>query len=277
MKNARVFLILALAIICGLAAGYAALRYLNDRPTQVVSSNDGETVPVVLAGRDLPLGTVLDDEDLTIVEWPAAAVPLGFASSKEEVSGRSLIANVRTNEPILPTKLADSGLLGIEALIPGTGNMRAMSVRVSNEINVTGFVTPGTFVDVILIMTPSGGSEPISQTILQNVQAIASGTVIQESETGEAIQVNTVTVLVSQEDAEKLSLAEHEGDLRMTLRNRGDVMTVDTRGVRRSALFSGAGSRLARPQASFGATAPIAQESFLEVYQGGVLVKRIRY
>ncbi len=32
MKNTRMLLILALAIISGLAAGYSALRYLGDRP-----------------------------------------------------------------------------------------------------------------------------------------------------------------------------------------------------------------------------------------------------
>ncbi len=154
MKNTRMLLILALATIFGLAAGYSALRYLNERPSVVTASSGGETVLVVLASRDLALGTVLEDADLRVVEWPAGAVPVGFAGSKEELVGRSLITNVQANEAILATKLADSGLLGIIPLIP-TG-MRALSIAVDQVVGVAGFVTPQTTVDVILIMTPPG-------------------------------------------------------------------------------------------------------------------------
>jgi pilus assembly protein CpaB len=129
MKTTRVLLILALAVISGLAAGYAALRYLSDRPMPVVvSSARGETVPVVLAARDLPLGSVLEDADLRVVDWPAGVVPAGFAGSREELVGRSLIAEVRVNEAILATKLAELGLRGIIPLIPP--GMRALSIRV---------------------------------------------------------------------------------------------------------------------------------------------------
>ncbi len=268
MKNTRVFLLLALAIICGLAAGYAALRYLSDRPPQVITRNESATVPVVLASRDMAIGDILQESDLIIVDWPAGSVPAGFASSKEELVGRSLVANVQTNEPILSTKLADTGLLGIIPLIP-TG-MRAMSVAVNQIVGVAGFVTPQTRVDVILIMRPPGGSEPVSKIILQNVQALAAGEEIRESETGEPITVNVVTVLVSPEDAEKLSLAEHEGAIRLVLRNTQDLEVAQTPGERVSRLFTGTGSGLARPTVRVGSTTATSRESIIEIYQGGV-------
>ena len=77
MKNTRMLLILALATIFGLAAGYAALRYLNERPSVVTASSGSETVLAVLASRDLALGTVLEDSDLRVVDWPGGAVPAG--------------------------------------------------------------------------------------------------------------------------------------------------------------------------------------------------------
>ncbi len=97
MKNTRVLLILALAIISGLGAGYSALQYLDDRPGPLMAAgtNDLETQPVVLASRDLPLGKVLEEADLVVVEWPAQTVPAGFASSQQELVGRSLIADIR--------------------------------------------------------------------------------------------------------------------------------------------------------------------------------------
>lgn len=267
MKNMRMLLILALAIISGLVAGYAALQYLNDRPPAMVTTGEGETVPVVLASKDLPLGTVLSQEDLRVVEWPAGAMPTGFANTRDELVGQALISDVNTNEPILATKLADSGLRGMIPLIePG---MRALSVQVDEVIGVAGFVTPQTRVDIILIMTPPGGTDPVSQVILQNIQALASGQQIQETEEGEAITVAVVTVLVTPEEAEKLALAAQEGRIQMALRHTLDSETIETTGQRKSRLFAGLGGAN-RPASRSGAASMATRENFIEIYRGGV-------
>ena len=265
MKNLRTLLILVLAILSGLAAGYAALQYLSDRPPQIVATAEGETVPVVLAAGDLSLGTVLGEDDMRVVEWPAGAIPTGFANSPEELVGQALIVNVSANEPILATDLADAGLRGLVPLIePG---MRALSVRVDEVVGVAGFVTPGTRVDIILIMTPSGGGEPVSKVILQNIQALAAGQQIQETEEGEAITVTVVTVLVTPEEAEKLALAAQEGQIQMALRHTLDLDEIETRGERKSRLFAGAGGPA---RAAGTAPAPMtSRENIIEIIRGG--------
>lgn len=267
MKNTRVLLILVLAIVTGLGAGYSALRYLSDRPTPIVSARNEETVSVVLASRDLPLGKVLAEEDLTTVEWPGKAMPVGFASSEDELVGQSLISNVQANEPILANKLAEGGLRGLIPLIP-TG-MRALTVRVDDVIGVAGFVTPQTRVDVILMMQPTGGSEVVSKIILQNIEVLTAGTRIEESEEGEAIQVPVVTVKVTPEQAEKLALAANQGRIQMALRNTLDLESIETSGERASRLFSGVGPA-PRTAVRTGATTPTTRESIIEIYRGGV-------
>jgi pilus assembly protein CpaB len=222
---------------------------------------------VVLASKDLPLGTVLAEEDLRVVEWPAGAMPVGFANSREELVGEALIGDVLANEPILAANLADSGLRGLIPLIePG---MRAMSVWVDNVVSVAGFVTPQTRVDVILVMTPPGGSEEISKVILQNIQVLAVDQIIQETEEGEAIVVSVVSVLVTPEQAEILTLASQAGHIRMVLRHTLDEETVETLGVRRSRLFSGVGG-MGRPAPRSGAAPLTTRESIIEIYRGGV-------
>lgn len=269
MKTTRVLLILALAVISGLAAGYAALRYLSDRPMPVtMSSSRGETVPVVLASQDLPLGRVLEDSDLRVVDWPSGAVPEGFATSKEELVGRSLVDNVQTNEAILASKLADSGLRGIIPLI--SEGMRALSIRVDQVVGVAGFVTPQTRVDVILIMNPVGGSDPVSKIILQNIRTLAAGEEIRETEDGRPVTVPVVTVLVTPAEAEKLALAASEGEIRLALRNTMDMESVETAGERASRLFAGGETPLARPAVRTGSTIPTGRESIIEIYRGGV-------
>jgi pilus assembly protein CpaB len=268
MRNTRTLLVLVLAIVSGLVAGYAALTYLSDRPTPVAAKETGETQPVVVAALDLELGEVLEESDLRIVAWPAGLVPSGFAGSVDEVLGRSLITEVHRNEAVLSSKLADSGLHGLVPLIPP--GMRALSVRVDEVVGVAGFVTPGTRVDVILIMTPPGTQDPVSKVILQNIQALAAGQQIQKDEAGEAMTVTVVTVLVTPEQAERLALASTEGRIQMALRNTLDLESVATQGQRSSSLFAGflparGGTRIrAVPQSSS------VTESIVEVYQGGV-------
>jgi hypothetical protein len=109
IKTRHVLLIQVLFICWGLAAGYSALLYLRDRPTPIVQAPPRKTAPVVVAARDIPLGTVLGPEDVGVMDWPSAVMPRGFATAPEEVVGRTLIANVNTNEPILTGRLARFG------------------------------------------------------------------------------------------------------------------------------------------------------------------------
>lgn len=269
MRRKRTLLALALAIVSGLVAGIATIRYLQDRPTSLLAAeSEAETQPVAVAARDLGVGDVLQPEDVKLVDWPAGSVPSGYAGSSAEVIGRSLIAEVSVNEPLMATKLADTGLYGLVPLIPA--GMRALSVRVDEVVGVAGFVTPKTRVDVILTMTVPGGRDPTSKVILQNVQTLAAGQEIQENEEGEPMTVTVVTVLVTPDEAEKLTLASSQGKIQMALRNTLDLETVETSGQFASRLFTGTPGPRSRRTVRSGSTNASSSESIIEMYQGGV-------
>ncbi|UCC23954.1 MAG: Flp pilus assembly protein CpaB [Gemmatimonadales bacterium] len=267
MKKKRTMVVLLLAILSGSVAAFSAVRYLQDRPTPLMASTPTETRPVVVAAREVPLGTTLTEEDLQVIQWPASALPLGIATSTSEVVGRSVIDDLQLNEPVLAGKLADTGLFGLIPLIPE--GMRALSVQVDEVIGVAGFVTPRTRVDVILIMQPPGQRETVSKVILQNISALAANQQITETENGQPLISTVVTVLVTPEEAEKLSLAATQGRIQMALRNSLDLEPVETRGETESRLFSsvfrgGGGAR------SQGRTSSAPNESIIEMYQGAV-------
>ena len=270
MRRKRVFFVLLLAIASGLLAGYSVMQYLEERPTALIASEPRRnTEPVVVAVRDVGLGEVLREDDLRVIDWPAGSVPLGYSTATSEVVGRGVLSDIRTNEPVLEAKLAGVGMGGgLPPLIPE--GMRALSVRVNDVIGVAGFVTPQTRVDVILTMTPVGGSEKVSKVILQNIQALAAGQEIQQNEEGEPMLVSVVTVLVTLEEAEKLVLAGDQGSIQMALRNTLDLEEITTEGERASRLFAdGVGGR-ARPTVRTGVVGIARQESIIEMYRGGV-------
>ena len=117
--------------------------------------------------------------------------------------------------------------------------LRAVSVRVNEVIGVAGYVLPGTRVDVVATVSPSGqGSDMTSKVILTNVQVLAAGTKIdRETDKNKPIPVSVVTLLVNPEEAERLTLASTEGKIQLALRNPLDKTMPVTPGVRPAALF----------------------------------------
>ena len=72
--------------------------------------------------------------------------------------------------------------------------------------------------------------------ILQNVRTLASGQTIQKNANGEPQTATVITLLVTPEEAEKLTLAATEGQIQLALRNTLDMAEVDTDGVQAATL-----------------------------------------
>ncbi len=273
MKQRRFVLVLILAIALGGLAGLLALRFLSQQATPLMAT-EAPRGQMVVAAADLPLGHLLRAEDVRVVDWHSSALPEGYYASTAEVIGRGLITPVKANEPLMANKLADkeSGG-GLPIVIPE--GMRGMSVRVDEVIGVAGFVLPGTRVDVLLTITPrtSGQEEPMTRIILQNIQVLTSGQTIQQDANGTPQTVSVVTLLVTPEEAERLTLASTEGRIQLALRNTLDLGNVETPGIRANALISPPRATQA-PNASAVRVAAPAQRTeptttVVEVLRGG--------
>jgi pilus assembly protein CpaB len=217
------------------------------------------TRPVVVAATDLELGAALRPDDLRVVEWPESALPMGAFANPDEIIGRGLVMPVIQNEPILPMKLAgkDAGS-GLPVVIPE--GKRAVSVRVNEVIGVAGYVLPGTKVDVLATASPTQNREDTTtKLVLSNVQVLAAGTKMeQDAEQGKPVSVNVVTLLVSPEEAEKLTLGATEGKIQLALRNPLDKDTPETPGVQPAVLLGTATARQARKPGSARTSRPVS-------------------
>ena len=146
---------------------------------------------------------------------------------------------IAKGEFILPNRLAaENAGAGLPSLIPP--GMRAVSVRVNDVASVSGFVTPGTRVDVLVTASTTGTGEPQTTTVLQNVQVLASGHTLERSSTGEAQNAVVITLLVTPEDAQRLTLATNEGRIQLALRNPVDTRQDEVLAASARALFKGA-------------------------------------
>jgi pilus assembly protein CpaB len=191
---------------------------------------------LVVAKQDVPVGTILEAQHVRLAGWPQDTTVEGSFAKIEDVLGRGATAQIVANEPIIDRKLAPKEAGGgLPPTIPA--GMRAMSVKVNDVIGVAGFTVPGTRVDVVVTIKDRDNS--ISRAVLSNIQVLAAGTKYDQDQAknGQPIKTAVVTLLVTPPDAEKLALAQTEGQIVLALRNPMDVEAVQTQGQRMSSLL----------------------------------------
>jgi pilus assembly protein CpaB len=212
------------------------------------------TQTIVVAAEPMPLGTRLDASKLRQIPWPAGEPVQGMFTKVDECVNRALITAVAENEPILEGKLAPvQAGAGLPATIPE--GMRGLSVAVTAVVGVAGFVGPGTMVDVLATgKLPGSGQDKITRTILENVRVLAAGQKIEQDKDGKPQTVPVITLLVTPEDAAKLTMAATEGKIQLSLRNTIDMKSANPAPVMQAVLFAPAGGPpvhlAARPHAA---------------------------
>ncbi|MGA3071879.1 MAG: Flp pilus assembly protein CpaB [Terracidiphilus sp.] len=236
--NRRLLTILVIAfVIAGLCA-FMVARMLGSR---LQATKPAATRYVVAANADIKLGTILAPGNLTSVQI-VGDLPEGAILKPEDAINRGVISDLYKGEPILESRLAakDAGG-GLAAAIPL--GFRACAIRVDEVVGVSGFVTPGMRVDVLISGNPpgqqSGEQGTQSRTLLQNIRVLSAGTDIQKDQEGKAKQVQVVNVLVTPEQAESLTLAQNQGvKIQLVLRNPLDTTTDPVPGTGMGLIFA---------------------------------------
>jgi pilus assembly protein CpaB len=238
MNRNRMLIGLTVAVVVGLfLSTYVYHAFKNASAAKPLISQH-----IVVAAIPLQLGTRVDANNLRLIPWPSDEPVSGMFTRIEDCANRALITPVAENEPILESKLAStqSGA-GLPATIPE--GMRALSVAVNEVVGVAGFVIPGTMVDVLVTGNVAGagrgGSENVTRTILENVKVLAAGQKIEQDREGKPQTVPVITLLVTPDDAARLTMASTEGKIQLALRNTVDTKLVVPPAVLQGSLFSG--------------------------------------
>ena len=237
MRNKRFFIVLTGALLFGVLAAVSVSRYLSS--AQAYSK---ELNRVAVAKVAIPLGTKLTADQLQMVEFPKESTPDGAFPTTDKLVGRVTVVNVAAREPVTEARLAPEGTAaGLSAVIPE--GYRAMTVKVDDVVGISGFIMPGTLVDVVVVIVPQDqqtSQGPISKIVLQSIKVLANGQNIDKPESErEANSVKAVTLLVTPEQAEKLALAASEGKLQLVMRNSVDQGDEETTGINKRTLLNG--------------------------------------
>ena len=234
--NRRLSTILFLAFVVAAVSSYLVYRVAGK---QMHPAQQAQTTRIVVPARDLEIGTLIKDADITTAEW-VGSLPKGTLFTKEAAVGRGVVSQLYQGEPIVDSRLAPAGSGGgLAATIPP--GMRACAVRVDDVVGVAGFAVPGMRVDVLVSGTGPGAPSsdgPKVRTLLQNIKVLSAGTNIQKDNEGKPVQVQVVNLLVTPEQGELLSLASNQTKIQLVLRNPLDTETAKTPALAMNNVFS---------------------------------------
>jgi len=218
MNRRRLLVIGTLAVVIGGLASWHVYQSLGEK----IASSRQVGVGVLIAAHDIGVGARIDEQDLQVVNYPAESLPLLVLHAKEKAVGRLALLPVAKGEFVLPYKIADGPGDHLTARIPK--GMRAIQVPVT-EFESSSF-TSGERVDVLVTGNAVGSNETQTRTVLANVP------VLEKVSRG-------VTLAVSPQDAERLTLASQEGRVKLILRNPADTDQQNTPAVTRTTLYGG--------------------------------------
>ena len=242
--NKNVLIVLAGAVLVAVLVAVMVQVMMGGKEEPVVQE---AKVNVLVAAKDLKIGRELSDGDVRWQPWPKTSLFPGAVrqlegqAAKDALEGR-LARDVAKGEPVMKTALlgASKGNFVAASLEPG---MRAMAIEVKAHSMVGGFVGPGDFVDVILTYNETirtNDTDPniqnmlelnlentATETILQNVKVLAVDQSAERPKEDKIKPGKTVTLAVSVQDSERLTLAADVGELNLVLRGVGDDAIVE--------------------------------------------------
>lgn len=228
--RARTLLTTAIAIFFGLIAVFLVQNYLgNARRAALRAGQTGPSIPVVVAAQPIARGMTLTPDLLKVVSYPVNAVPNGSlqdmtAFSGGKTSARIALRSLAPNEPVLSGRITAPGARNNLSAALGDG-MRAVALRSGEVAGVGGFVLPEDHVDILVTRSVEGvganNQSTVTQLLGENIRVLA----VDQSDNNEAVKPvvsRVVTVEVTPDQAQAISLAQAVGQVSLALRQDND-------------------------------------------------------
>jgi pilus assembly protein CpaB len=216
---------IALAIVFGVVAVFLANTWLSGQRSLLARGDRAPGHTIVVAATSLRFGDALTPDNLKEISWSATALPAGAFQTKKalldgnEKGERQVITAIEANEPVLGWKITGPGQRATLSATIDKG-MKAVAIRVNDVLGVAGFVLPGDRVDILLTrrtQDDSGGQRSFVDVLLQSVKVLAIDQVADDRK-DKPIVARAITLEVSTQDAQKLTLAAGVGQLSLALR-----------------------------------------------------------
>ena len=213
MRKRKLLLIAAALGLMAAVLTYTFIRTIEDTG----DVQEVREVGVMIANTDIPSGTEVTAGMLRLAQVAETARHPDAARTPNQVIGRITKVPIVRGEQVLDSRLLPAGVRPSLTFVIPSGK-RAISVAVNEVVGVAGFVKPGDRVDVLATMDSPDSDSAVTTTVLQNVEVLAIAQDMEERVDKEPKVTTTVTLAVTLAEAQRLTLAEETGVLRLALR-----------------------------------------------------------
>jgi pilus assembly protein CpaB len=230
-------ILLSLALGCGLIASIGITEVMAKRGAADQAA--GEMTGIYVAISDVPMGDIIKPEMVKLEDWPTDKVPPGAISSTADMENRRPKTKIFSGSPILENQLVGKGINeggAAEAVVPGCV---VVSVPVDTASGVSSLIRPADHVDV-LVHIPANGKdvmETVTRTILQNIKVFAVNDIFDVAASDKPIAAKTISLQVTPEQAELVTLAGQMGQIKLVLRSPEDTRERTLRGMKAGELL----------------------------------------
>lgn len=260
MSPARIA-ILVVAAVAALGLAFIVKGMVTPKRPVVAEAPEKPVVQVLVAARDLAVGTRLAAADVAWQPWPAdalnanlvtdgAAPALPAKMPDKAVQKAARVASdavapggaiqafegaivkeaFAKGEPMVARKVVRAGQSGFMAVVLTPG-MRAMSVAINAENAAGGFILPGDRVDVLQSRKASGDRGPVTEVLMRNVRVLAIDQKIDPAKDANSIVGGVATLEIPASDIEVIARGKAQGEVQLALRSYADIGGGPGRGV----------------------------------------------
>jgi pilus assembly protein CpaB len=229
------------------AIAYGSYMAILSPPQEktIVSPPPSSQTSVVVAATPISRGEVIAAEKLSSLPI-AGPAPADTLTRFDAAVGRVAIADISTGQLVLASLISsDPGRAGLGYIVPD--GMRAVALRISDEIAVSNLVRPGDLVDVEIVLRESKDRPNEARTLLQKVKVLTIGETLDSGASAagggrsKAEAARTLTLALSPEQATLLTLARNLGQYAIALRNPKDEGANESRLFTRDDLLGRSG------------------------------------
>ena len=238
MNVKKIMLLVGALVIAAVTAIMAKNMFAGAGAEQAQAAAATAAVPVgpkvLVARKELPVGTIIDAESLTFQPWPKEMTQSAYYTEgapdadMSKLLGTVVRFPVTTGQPLTHGALVGPKDRGFLAAALGPG-MRAITVPVNATTGVAGFVFPGDRVDIMLTQEVAGGGDgpalKVTETVVRNVRVLATDQrTDSKGEDGQTLvkTFSNVTFEATPRIAEKIAVAQSVGQLSLALRSIAD-------------------------------------------------------
>ncbi len=226
-KIKRSWLVLGVAAVLGVGAGFTAMRYLNQKVAAIEARDKNKVMrKVVVAREDMQKGGVITFQNMAVREVPAEWAHSGAITPDQfdRVENATLAYPAVKGEPLIWSQLEGQKMPSFSARL--SAGRRAVTVPVDEISSLSGMVEPGDSIDIVV--TTRKNDRNITFALLQSVKVLATGTrVTQQGETeGKSRTYSTITLDTTPDDARRVIAAREVGKITALLRAPGDTRPI---------------------------------------------------